>query len=71
MAIVFTEKEKKKFIDLIKDIDLKELAIPDEANRQWFKFGAYDALRIIAEKILGGEEDESKSKLPTRNSTTS
>lgn len=50
--MTFTEKEQTKFLELIKTIDLKELAIPDEANRNWFKFGAYDALRILTERIL-------------------
>lgn len=47
-----TEDEKKKFLEMIKSVNLEELLIPDAANRKWFKFGAYDALRILSEKVL-------------------
>jgi hypothetical protein len=50
-----TAPEKKKFIEIIKSVKLDELVIPDEANRKWFKFGAYDALRILSEKVLSNE----------------
>ena len=46
-----TDEEKKKLLDMVKAVDLEELLIPDEANRKWFRFGAYDALRILAEDI--------------------
>lgn len=52
---VLTKEEKDKFLEIIKNVDLQELVIPDEANRKWFKFGAYDALRILSEGILTDE----------------
>lgn len=54
--MILTEEEKRKFIQVIEGIDLELLNIPDEANRNWFKFGAYDALRILVEKIVKVEE---------------
>lgn len=49
-------KEKKytssEILDLIKSIDIQEMLVPDEANRKWFRFGAYDALRILSESII-------------------
>lgn len=53
--MTFTEEEKEKFLAVIREVKLDELVIPDEANRNWFKFGAYDALRIVTERILSDE----------------
>jgi hypothetical protein len=56
--MTLTEEEKKKLLEMIKSVDLEELLIPDEANRKWFKFGAYDALRILSERVLSDEKSK-------------
>lgn len=57
LTITLTDEEKKKFIEIIKNINIEELNIPDDeakpgTKRKWFKFGAYDSLRILSEEIL-------------------
>ena len=57
LDIILTEDEKKRFMEIIKHLDIKALDIPDDeaapgSKRKWFKFGAYDALRILSEEIL-------------------
>lgn len=48
-------------LDLIKSIDVKEeYSSENEEKRKWFRFGAYDALRNLSEKVK--EYDEPKSK---------
>jgi hypothetical protein len=50
--VTFTDEEKNKFLEIIKTLDLDAMVIPDEAKRKWYTFGAYDALKILAERIL-------------------
>lgn len=57
LKVALTEDEKKKFLEIIKSINLSELNIPDDeakpgTKRKWYKFGAYDALRILSEEVL-------------------
>lgn len=43
---------QKQLIDALKSVDVKELyASEEEAKRKWFRFGAYDALRMACEVI--------------------
>lgn len=46
-----TEADKKKIINLIKNVDIQEMVIPEEAKRKWFKFGAYEMARLVVEEI--------------------
>jgi len=46
-----SEADKKKVIDLIKSIDLQEFLIPDEMNKKYFRFGAYDMAAKITDKV--------------------
>lgn len=50
-----TKEEQDKFLKLIKTIDLNIPVIRGDNNKKWYKFGAYDALKILAEKVV---EDE-------------
>jgi hypothetical protein len=56
--ITLSKEEKRKFLLIIKDIDLQALVIPEEANRQWFKFGAYNALSILSDDIISKPIEE-------------
>lgn len=42
---------KLKVLKLIQDIDIEAMLIPKEADRNWFKFGAYSAIKIMVEKV--------------------
>lgn len=58
---VLTADEKEKFLAYIKSVNLDEFIIPDEqanvgSKPKWYKFGAYDALRILATKVLADEQ---------------
>lgn len=57
-TIELTQEEKNKFITLIKSVDIQELAIPEGAKRKWFRFGAYDALRALSERILNDGQEK-------------
>lgn len=52
----FTKAEKEKFLAVLKELYLQELSIPEGAKREWFKFGAYEAIRIMTEKVLIDEK---------------
>lgn len=42
------------FLKMIKSIDLQPQTIPNSPNKyqqKWFKFGAYYALKLLADKI--------------------
>lgn len=53
--MTFTKEEQDKFLALISKLDLDLPAIGDETQRKWYSFGAYDALRILTEKVLTEE----------------
>lgn len=54
---------KKQVIDALKLIDVKDLyASEDEQKRKWFRFGAFDALRMASEVILAWPEVEQKNE---------
>ena len=60
MAI--TKEDKKIIQKAIQTIDVKKLYKPvdDEEKRKWFRFGAYDALRMVTE-LLESYPEESKN----------
>lgn len=52
---------KKQLVDAIKTIDVEDLyASEDQNKRKWFRFGAFDALRMASEVILAWPEVEVK-----------
>jgi hypothetical protein len=47
------EATKKQLIEAFKKIDVKDMyASEDENKRKWFRFGAFDALRIACELVI-------------------
>lgn len=54
--MTFTKEEKEKFLALLKELDLQEIHVPEGAKREWFKFGAFEAIRIMTEKVLIDEK---------------
>lgn len=71
--MTYTSEEKHKFIQTIKHLDLKSLAVPEGESRKWYKFGAYDALRLLTMEILenSGDLPNNKDKKEDKNATTS
>lgn len=59
-------KTKEQLLGALKSIDVKELySSDDEKKRKWFRFGAYDALRMACEIVLAfpvREEVKNESK---------
>lgn len=57
-------KTKEQLLGAIKSIDVKDLYASEKENkRKWFRFGAYDALRIACEIIIAfpvSKEEEKK-----------
>lgn len=50
MAI--TKEDKLIILEGIKTLDVKAMyASEDEDKRKWFRFGAYDALRMVTEML--------------------
>ena len=55
-----TNEEKEKFILYIQSLKVDDLIIPDEqanvgSKRKWYKFGAYDSMRALTEKVVKGK----------------
>lgn len=56
-GLIVDANTKKQLMDALKTINVKELyASEDENKRKWFRFGAYDALRMACEVILAWPE---------------
>lgn len=66
------ENTKKQLLEALKLIDVKDLyASEDEDKRKWFRFGAYDALRMASEVIIAwperqNPEEDSASRVRQR-----
>lgn len=62
MSITKTDKEILK--KAIQSIDVKKLYEPveDEEKRKWFRFGAFDALRMVTEMLESYPEDGNNTK---------
>lgn len=45
------EDTKKLLMDLIKGVNVEELTVDSEEHRKWYRFGAYDFGRMLAEKL--------------------
>lgn len=48
-----TKEDKTALIDIIKSIDVKQMSIEHENTniQKWFRFGNYNALKIVTEII--------------------
>lgn len=58
--MTLTKEQKNELLNLIKNINLNEAVIRDDSNLKWYKFGAYDALKIVSEAIGSVKEDKSE-----------
>jgi hypothetical protein len=62
---MYTKEQKSKLIDIIKNIDVKQMTIDhnNETFQKWFRFGNYNALQIVTEIIKQlPEEDAAHDK---------
>lgn len=60
---MMNEATKKQLIEAFKNIDVKDMyASEDENKRKWFRFGAFDALRIACELVIAMPTTEEKEK---------
>jgi hypothetical protein len=62
MAI--TKEDKQIILKAIQTIDVKKLYKPveDDEKKKWFRFGAYDALRMVSELLESYPEGGSNTK---------
>jgi hypothetical protein len=57
--VILTKEKKEELVELLKSIDIKEVySTEDEQKRKWFRFGAYDALRMATEAIIKIPEED-------------
>ncbi len=62
MAI--TKEDKKIIQNAIQKLDVKKMynTVEDDQKKKWFRFGAYDALRMVSEMLESYPETKSESK---------
>jgi hypothetical protein len=50
---MITEKDKTQLLDILKQIDVKDMTIEHDNPLlvKWFRFGNYNALKIVSELI--------------------
>lgn len=61
---MLTSKDKTDLINIIKKIDVKDMTIEHESGsvEKWFRFGNYNALKIVTEIIKQLPEPKKRVK---------
>lgn len=62
---MITEKDKTQLLNIIKNIDVKDMTIDHEDSliQKWFRFGNYNALKIVSEIIQALPTKKIKDKV--------